>query len=245
MENKLQPAQLGRIRRSRRHPRLRQYDYLHLARLNEDLGPALAAIAGPGERVLDIWCGSRPYDDMYAPGVTVVGLDITDSYGTADIVSTEFLPGEDGGYDGASCIEAWHYVRDPVEAAAELRRVVRPGGRIVVSAPLVYEYDRTTYEHRFTTQTLRAPFEDWDDVQVLENGGRAISWTWLTCSLLHETELRLVGGPAGRLVPLLFGAVYCLMNALGRALDVRERHRGARKMVLPPNLLLTAVRPAS
>ena len=127
----------GAASRTRRHPRPWQFDYLHLRRLLDDLRPAMARLAEAGGVVLDVFCGSRPYDDLVAPGVHVVGLDIDDRYGVADIVTTEFLPSGDGSYDGIACIEAFHYVTNPAHGVRELRRVVRPGGRVVVSVPLV------------------------------------------------------------------------------------------------------------
>ena len=54
-------------RRTRRHPRPWQFDYLHLRRLLDDLRPAMARLAEPGGVVLDVFCGSRPYDDLVAP----------------------------------------------------------------------------------------------------------------------------------------------------------------------------------
>lgn len=234
--------EVERIRRTRRHPSPRQHDYLHLRRLNADLAPRLADLAGPGARILDIWCGTRPYDDLFPADAIVVGLDITDAFGAAELVTTEFLPGADGAYDAATCIEAWHYVRDPAAAAAEVGRIVRPGGRVLVSAPLVYEYDRTAMEHRFTAASLAASFADgWEDVRVVENGGGSISWTFLTGTLLRRLEKRLTRRPLARLVPRLFVAIYVLLNLVGSICDRLERP-GHDNHTLPPNLLLTARR---
>ena len=60
-------ADLRVARRTRRHPRPWQFDYLHLRRLLNDLRPALAHVSEQGGVVLDVFCGSRPYDDLVAP----------------------------------------------------------------------------------------------------------------------------------------------------------------------------------
>src|SRR6266545_2463576 len=79
--------ELRRFRRSRRHPRITQFDYLHHRRLVEDLAAVLSAIDEPVRDVLDVYCGSRPYDDLLPAGARSVGLDIEDRYGVVDIVS--------------------------------------------------------------------------------------------------------------------------------------------------------------
>jgi SAM-dependent methyltransferase len=237
-------AALRAARRTRRHPRPWQFDYLHLRRLLDDLRPALARLAEPGGVVLDVFCGSRPYDDLFAPAVRVVGLDIEDRYGVADIVTREFLPCPDDRYDGVACIEAFHYVADPAHGVRELRRVVKPGGRVVVAVPVVWEYDRQIVEHRYTSGSLGQLFDGWDDVVVVENGGRAVAWTLITGTLLRACEEELVGRLPRAAVRVSFGLVYVGLNGLGALLDAVERRRRHPQHVLAPNIMLTARRPA-
>lgn len=236
-------AALRAARRTRRHPRPWQFDYLHLRRLLADLRPALGQIAEPDGVVLDVFCGSRPYDDLVAPGVRVVGLDVEDRYGVADLVTTEFLPCPDGCYDGVACIEAFHYVADPAHGVRELRRVVRPGGRVVVSVPVVWEYDREIVEHRYTPGSLRRLFDGWDEVAVVENGGRAVAWTLLTGTLLHACEEELGRRLPAPVVRLPFALAYIGLNLVGMALDGIEQRRRHPRTGLAPNILLTARRP--
>ena len=231
-------------RRTRRHPRPWQFDYLHLRRLLDDLRPAMVRLAEPGGVVLDVFCGSRPYDDLVAPGVRVVGLDIDDRYGVADIVTTEFLPCADDSYDGVICIEAFHYVTNPAHGVRELRRVVKPGGRVLVSVPVVWEYDREIVEHRYTSGSLRQLFDGWDDVVVVENGGRAVAWALLTGTLLHACEEELGRRLPRTAVRAAFAPAYVGLNGVGAALDAVEQRRRHPRRVLAPNILLTARRPA-
>jgi SAM-dependent methyltransferase len=237
-------AALRAARRTRRHPRPWRFDYLHLRRLLDDLRPALATLAEPGGVVLDVFCGSRPYDDLYESGVRVVGLDVDDRYGVADIVTTEFLPCADGSYDGIACIEAFHYVADPTHGVRELRRVVKPGGHVLVAVPVMWEYDRHIVEHRYTSGSLRRLFDGWDDVVVVENGGRAVSWALLTGTLLRACEEELGRRLPRAVVRAAFAPAYVGLNWLGAALDAVERARRHPRHVLAPNIMLTARRPA-
>jgi len=232
---------LHAIRRSRRRPAITQFDYLHLTALAAGLRDALAGLPGPIEDVLDVWCGSRPYEDLLPAGARCIGLDVEGNpYGVADVVSNELLPFEDGSFDLVMCVQSFHYMDDPAHAVDEIGRVLRPGGTALVSSVLGYEYDRRHFEARYTEHELQALFAGWEDVRVREDGGRIVSWTVLTGSLVHGLEQRVTARPAGRILRPAFLASYALVNATGLALRNLERDDTS---ALPMNLTLTARKP--
>lgn len=231
--------ELERSRRSRRRPRRTQFDYLHVRRLVDDLARTFAALDGQVHDVLDVYCGSRPYDDLFPAGTRVTGLDVVGNpYGLADVVSDEFLPFDDASFDLVTCIEAFQYVTDPEPGVAEIRRVLRPGGTAALSIPFAWEYDRSFLEHRYTEPELVHLFRDWEHIRVLENGGRAVVWATLTGTMLERARSRLPG-------PLrpLFAPLYLALNGCGGLLDALERRESSGVVTLPMNLLLTARRP--
>jgi SAM-dependent methyltransferase len=236
---------VAKMRRTRRRPRATQFDYLHTRRLVDDLTAALARVGADAKDVLDIYCGARPYDDLVPPGAAITGLDVPGNpYGLADVVTDEFLPFDDNSFDLVMCIEAFHYVTDPAHGVAEIGRVLRPGGHAIVAVPLVWEYDRTILEHRYTGPELASLFAGWGDVTVIENGGRAVSWATLTGSLAGMIQWNL---PDRRLLRIgvrpVFIGFYLLVNAIGFLLDWAERRSVRSSATLPMNLLLTARRP--
>jgi SAM-dependent methyltransferase len=240
------PKLIGKMRRTRRHPRPTQFDYLHVRRLVDDLSAALARVGADAKDVLDVYCGARPYDDFLPPGAAVTGLDVPGNpYGVADVVTDEFLPFEDESFDLVMCIEAFHYVTDPEHGVAEIGRVLRPGGHALVAVPLVWEYDRSILEHRYTGPELASLFDSWEGVTVIENGGRAVSWATLTGSLAGMIQWNL---PDRRLLRIgvrpVFTGFYLLVNALGLLLDRIEQRHDHSPATLPMNLLLTARRPS-
>jgi SAM-dependent methyltransferase len=229
------------MRRTRRHPRRTQFDYLHVRHLLDDLAGVLARFGNGVTDVLDVYCGTRPYDDLLPAGATVVGLDIPGNpYGVADVVSGEFLPFPDRSFDVVMCIEGFHYIADPRHGVAEIERVLRPGGSVLIAVPFVWEYDRTVLERRFTGPELAELFTGWEDVDVIENGGRAVSWTTVTGSLAQLVEVHLPGG-----VRPAFAAFYLALNGVGALLHRLEGRLARSSLTLPMNLLLTAKRPAS
>jgi SAM-dependent methyltransferase len=241
------PDVVARMRRTRRHPRPTQFDYLHLRRLVEDLAAALARVGENAVDVLDLFCGTRPYDDLLPSSARVTGFDIPGNpYGVADVVSAEFLPFPDEAFDLVMCIEGFHYAPDPHEGIAEIQRVLRSGGHALISVPLVWEYDRTVLEHRFTGPSLARLFAGWHDVTVVENGGRAVSWATLSGMIVSMAEwhvperlqLRRALHPA-------FAVLFLHDNGVGQSLDSAERRLARSSMTLPMNLLVTARRPGN
>jgi SAM-dependent methyltransferase len=233
---------LQAIRNSRRHPRRTQFDYLHVRYLLRDLTSALARRQDAHD-VLDVWCGSRPYEDLLPPTAQWVGLDVEENpYGVADVVSNVVLPFADESFDLVTCIEAFQWIPDPQHAVSEFRRVLRPGGSVLVTLPFAFEYDRAVPESRYTEHELRAFFEGWTDLDITENGGRAVVWTVLTESILAGMEQRL-GRAARVLLRPVFGAAYVALNGLGGAVATLEDRYAGAHVTLPMNLMLTAERP--
>jgi SAM-dependent methyltransferase len=236
-------AAVGRIRRTRRHPRFTQCDFLHIKRLVDDLAAAIADLGDVCD-ALDVYCGTRPYDDLFPAATRIVGFDIEDRFRVADVVSREFLPFPAESFDAVLCTQAFYYVEDPPAAARELRRVLRPGGTVLVSVPVVWEYDTRTLEYRFTESSLRRVFEGWDEVTVVENGGWGVSWAAVTGSLFARTQERLAARVVLRtLARPAYATLYVVINSIGLALEALDRRFVRGSYRLPMNLLISARRP--
>ena len=111
-----------------------------------------AASPRPGERVLDVACGTRlvSFDAAWEVGRAgeVVGVDISGQMVEAAArrmavrgapalsfarMDAEDLDLPDGGFDVVVCALGLMYAPHPERALAEMRRVLKPGGRMVTA----------------------------------------------------------------------------------------------------------------
>jgi SAM-dependent methyltransferase len=74
----------------------------------------------------------------------------------------ERLPFEDSSFDGVILSDVLEHVSDPVSVVAEVRRVLRPRGRVYASSPDAQRWVWDDYTHRrpFTRKAYRLLFED-------------------------------------------------------------------------------------
>jgi ubiquinone/menaquinone biosynthesis C-methylase UbiE len=130
-------------------------DYLdhaaaELAAAKEQLDVMLKVRAG--SHVLDVGCGTgndvRALAARVGPSGRVVGLDSSEQLiargepGGPDSAPVEFvlgeagdLPFDDGTFDVARAERVLQHVPDPAAAVAEMLRVIRPGGQVLVTDP--------------------------------------------------------------------------------------------------------------
>jgi ubiquinone/menaquinone biosynthesis C-methylase UbiE len=106
---------------------------------------------GRGDVVLDVACGPGNFSREFAKSVgddgLVVGIDASRTMlarGVADLRSAGLanlalvrgdaavLPFRDASFDGVCCFAALHLFADPFAGLDEMRRVLRPGGRIAL-----------------------------------------------------------------------------------------------------------------
>ena len=88
-------------------------------------------------RVLDAGCGEGVLVDEYAGRLAIEGLDPNYSSDRVRTGSLTALPYADGAFDRALCLDVLEHLsfEEQPRALAELHRVLRPGGELLVSVP--------------------------------------------------------------------------------------------------------------
>ena len=119
----------GELRR-RSHPLA--YIGRHLPVVLEGLASELRV--GPGDRVLDLGCADMPYRRFFPAGCEYVGADLPGNPGAdVEIGPDGRLPLEDERFDAVLSTQVLEHVAVPATYLAEAHRVLRPGGRLLLS----------------------------------------------------------------------------------------------------------------
>lgn len=161
--------------------------------------------------MLDIGCGTRPYAPLFARHVdSSVGVDwpgsphvhVMDAY-----ASGLELPFAAESFDFVLCSEVLEHLPDPALAMREIARVLRPGGRAVVSTPFMYRVHEPPYDFfRYTPFAHR---------QLAESAG------------LSVVEIRTRGGYITMFLDVVLkgkALVVGALNAVWRKVVPRGRH---------------------
>lgn len=134
-----------------------QTDPRRLARLMEFLGPRR------GERVLDVACGPGIVTrTLEQEGLVAIGIDVTrEMVQEAVAAGGRFVQGDvrrlpfaDRTFDVGVCRNSFHHFTEPAAMMAEMTRVLRPGGRVVVEDMQAPEDEERRAYHE-TIETLR------------------------------------------------------------------------------------------
>lgn len=151
-----------------------------------------------GDRVLDFGCADQPYRHVFPAGAAYVGADLPGNpLAAVEVSPAGTLPLEDESFDAVLSTQVLEHVGEPSTYVGECFRVLRPGGRLLLSTHgiMVLHPDPVDY-WRWTSDGLR---------YELEQAG------------LRVVELKGVMGLAPTAIQLFQDATYGALPRLLRA----------------------------
>jgi SAM-dependent methyltransferase len=168
-----------------------EYD-IHSAKLINELENGL---------ILDCGAGRRP--TYYS---NIVNYEIVD-YDTTDVIGVgERLPFKSDSFDGVLSLAVLDHVRDPFACAAELIRVLKPGGTLLCAVPFLQpQHGYPHHYYNMAPQGLRALFERQAEIQdqiVFSHPAYALRWigqSWAD-GLSGATKEAFLVMPMGKLL---------------------------------------------
>jgi SAM-dependent methyltransferase len=110
--------------------------------------------------LLDVGCGWKPYRGLFKRVRRYVGVDLpTSGYGlkAVDCVAdAQQLPFLNGAFDACLCSELLEHVPEPARVVAELCRVLKPGGVLILTTPQTWGLHEVPRDYfRYTEFGLR------------------------------------------------------------------------------------------
>jgi 2-polyprenyl-3-methyl-5-hydroxy-6-metoxy-1,4-benzoquinol methylase len=236
LKESFESAQRGKSSRhsveDRTEPSILQYDYLTLSTLSADVRALVAELPTPphGARALDLGCDKSPYRELLErKGYEVRTLDVTLQFG-ADYEGTAEKTGlPDASFELVLCTQVLEHCQNPWQAMAEIRRILRPGGFAILSAPHVWFYHPHPSDNwRFTQEGMIHLCREHGLLPrtLLAQGGSLLT-VFQILNFLAYGALGRTGAP-----------LYALLNSVGRVSD-----RLVRNPLFSHNFACLAQRP--
>ena len=120
-------------------------------------------------RVLDVGCGAASYRDLFPQTTT---LDITAREGVkVDIIADahDLSQISDASFDAVLCTEVLEHLHTPTRAIAEFRRILKPGGLLLLSTRFIFPlHDVPGDYYRYTKYGLKHLLKDYEILELLE-----------------------------------------------------------------------------
>lgn len=119
-----------------------------------------------GARVLDAGSGEGQFKHYFNhtiyTGIDLAVGDLSWDYTGLDVVGDlRRLPFEDNTFDAAVCIQTLEHVNEPMRVTNEIGRVLKPGGRYYLSAPMCWHQHQKPHDYfRYTSYGFRHLLEN-------------------------------------------------------------------------------------
>jgi SAM-dependent methyltransferase len=132
--------------------------------------------------VLDVGVGSAPYWNL-REDLNWQGIDVEDGPKVDFIINKDSSwPISNSSIDYIFCTQVLEHVENPAFLVSEIRRVLKPGGAVILNTPFLYPFHGMPNDQlRYTTTQLEYLFEEFEiqECGTLGGVGSSIATIWL------------------------------------------------------------------
>jgi SAM-dependent methyltransferase len=165
-------AEVKRVAKERLFPSITNSSWLVLRARRRLFEQWLARLGDQELSVLDVGGRIQPYrlllngrEERY------LAVDMRPSPLVNLLASAEDLPLEYGQFDLVICTQVLQYVKDPARAIAEIFRLLKPGGHLLLSVPAAYPRDSEHECWRFLPEALKFLLTPFSRIEIQSEGG--------------------------------------------------------------------------
>lgn len=118
-------------------------------------------------KVLDVGCGSKPYEDCFPLVSAYIGIDVETSGHDHENSKVDIfydglnIPFANKSFDSVVCFEVLEHVKNPKAILEEVNRVIKDHGSLLISVPFLFGEHEEPYDfQRFTSFGLLKLLKD-------------------------------------------------------------------------------------
>ena len=154
----------------RLYPSIINPNWLVLRKRRELFRHWLEGSLAKGGTVLDIGGRIQPYRTLL-PETRYLAIDLRLTPLVNVVANAERIPFPSQGFDLVLCTQMLEYAPDPGLVLSEIHRVLKPGGRVLLSVPSVFPQDADEDRWRFLPAGIRQLLSAFSEVEIVPEGG--------------------------------------------------------------------------
>ena len=168
--------------------------------------------------VLDVGGGPIRYKHLFDHCDAYTTLDISPETKPDIVASADNMPIEDNSYDGIICSQVLGDVWNVKKAVAEMIRILKPGGVLLITESLFNEQHDEPHDYwRFTEFAWQKLLEDTCAIEIIEHRGGYFQQKAQQCIRYHIEKYNLY------FRPILGRVAHILASALGKYAEIRDK----------------------
>jgi SAM-dependent methyltransferase len=168
---------VNREGQERLYPSLTNPNWLVLRRRREIFQKWLEQVDGRDLNVLDVGGRIQPYRPLLEGRLRrYLAVDLRPTPLVNVVARGEQIPLASAHFDLVICTQVLEYIPDPAGVIAEIHRVLKPGGCLLLSVPAASPRDADEDRWRFLPAALRQLMAPFSHIEVVPEGGSIVGF---------------------------------------------------------------------